>query len=145
MQSMYDDVVEFHAKFGLPIPSDGPPRNLTPEEFEFRFKFLQEELAEYAAAVRDSNLVKAADALADIVYVALGTAAMQRLPFGDIWTAVQKANMAKVRAVSAAESKRGSALDVVKPAGWVGPEHDIAQAIFTSTAALYAIHNSDSI
>lgn len=130
MAGMYDDVVEFHRKFGLPVPTDGPARNLTPEEFEFRLKFLHEELAEYASAVCHGNLVQVADALADLVYMALGTAAMHRLPFGDVWAAVQKANMTKVRASSAAQSKRGSALDVVKPAGWVGPERAIAEAIF---------------
>ena len=36
--------------------------------------------------------------------------------------AVHSANMAKVRVANANESKRGSAFDVRKPEGWVGPE-----------------------
>ena len=38
-----------------------------------------------------------------------------------LWDDVQRANMTKQRATSAAESKRGSAFDVIKPPGWVGP------------------------
>ena len=40
----------------------------------------------------------------------------------ELWNDVQRANMSKVRAQKAADSKRGSQWDVVKPAGWVGPQ-----------------------
>jgi predicted HAD superfamily Cof-like phosphohydrolase len=39
----------------------------------------------------------------------------------ELWDDVQRANMTKVRATSAEQSKRKSTLDVIKPAGWVGP------------------------
>jgi len=39
----------------------------------------------------------------------------------EMWKDVQKANMAKVRASSALDSKRGSSFDVVKPIGWTPP------------------------
>ena len=39
----------------------------------------------------------------------------------EFWSDVQRANMSKERAQKASDSKRGSAWDVIKPAGWVGP------------------------
>jgi len=69
--------------------------------------------------------VGVADALADVIYVALGTAYRMGLPFDEIWGAVQAANMRKVRGLT----KRGNKVDAMKPAGWVGPEAEIARAI----------------
>lgn len=43
--------------------------------------------------------------------------------FPEAWHRVHTANMAKERAASAADSKHGSAQDIVKPAGWVAPNH----------------------
>lgn len=48
----------------------------------------------------------------------------------ELWNDVQRANMSKERAKKASDSKRGSTWDVVKPAGWVGPQ----------TAAIIAKH-----
>lgn len=42
----------------------------------------------------------------------------------ELWTDVQRANMSKVRAEKASDSKRGSQWDVVKPAGWIPPQTD---------------------
>lgn len=76
-------------------------------------------------AAPECDLEKAADALADLVYVALGTAHMMGLPFDAIWAEVQRANMTKERAESARDerSKRQHVFDVVKPAGWTPPDH----------------------
>ena len=128
------DVAAFHAKFGLTY--DGPPRVLDDALGEFRKKFLQEELAEYKEAMYmasynvqfrpekiTENLASMLDALVDLVYVAVGTAEYHGFPFAEAWRRVQTANMAKERAASAADSKRGHAFDVVKPKGWIAPDH----------------------
>src|SRR3546814_5926129 len=65
------------------------------------------------------NLAQQADALVDLVYVALGTAVMLGLPWDWLWNDVQRANMAKVRGMT----KRGHAVDVTKPPGWQGPQN----------------------
>lgn len=49
--------------------------------------------------------------------------ALNRWNFPEAWKRVQAANMAKVRASSAAESKHGSTQDIIKPAGWTAPCH----------------------
>ena len=129
------DIADFHERFD--IAYHGPPRQLPSELRSFRIKFLAEELCEYAG-VSDTtkHLVQSAlelkrtepvlseqfDALVDLVYVALGTAYMQGFPFAAGWSRVQQANMLKVRATHAVDSKRGSSYDVVKPQGWQPPD-----------------------
>ena len=118
---MIRDIKDFHEKFGLTY--NGPPRILDTTVATFRIKFMEEELHEYIIACATHNLEGQFDALIDLVYVALGTAYMQGLPFQKGWDEVQKCNMQKVKAGPNGEgSKRGSPLDVVKPAGWVGPD-----------------------
>lgn len=133
-ESNYSDVGRFHEKFDLQfvgyltvggyiMPS---PRLLDQETYEFRNDFMQEELDEFAEAHADGDLPKMADALIDLVYVAMGTAHMMGLPWQELWDEVQRANMSKERAVSRddSRSKRKNSLDVVKPDGWTPPDID---------------------
>lgn len=128
----FEMVGEFHRKFGLPTtPAPGcaswdkrPPALLEPDAFLFRLQFMYEELGEVLAAYRAGDLVGVADGLADLDYVVAGTAHMMAIPHDAVVKEVQRANMAKERATGADDgrSKRGSALDVVKPAGWTPPD-----------------------
>lgn len=130
------DIQEFHEKFGLEY--NGKPRALREDLASFRSKFAQEEVDELKEAfkeiqeginngddeaVRDA-LAKSLDAIVDECYVAIGTAYTMGLDFKEAWNRVHAANMAKVRAERASDSKRGSTFDVVKPEGWVAPNHD---------------------
>lgn len=140
----FHDVYRFHEKFG--IGYTGPPRNLPgrvplnaisllsrvvaearanpdPEDIaRFRVGFLAEELLEYVVALDAGDLVKAFDALLDLVYVACGNAVFHGFPMNHGWEAVQAANMTKERAPATGSDKRGSSYDVVKPPGWTSPE-----------------------
>lgn len=122
--SMVQDVAEFHEL----ILKDYAPKTPTLVSLDYiveRSRFLHEELDEFCVDGGEGNLVGVADALADIVYVALGTAYKMGLPFNEIWQAVHSANMRKV----AGPTKRGNKVDAMKPVGWVGPEAEIARAI----------------
>lgn len=128
--TMFEMVRGFHEKFGLPTAAHpgksrhwSPPRMVDHDTFLFRLQFLQEELNELLKDYRAGDLPGVADALADLVYVALGTAHMFGIPLDHVFQEVQRANMQKERASGSgdARSKRGSALDVVKPAGWTPP------------------------
>ena len=120
MLDNYDDVMAFHEKF-VPDTIPDSPRMLPAELAEFRMKFMSEELLEFAVAQGRYDLPAAADALIDLVYVAMGTAIMMGLPWDHIWDAVHDANMRKLRTESPGASKRGSRYDVIKPAGWTPP------------------------
>lgn len=128
LESNYQSVGEFHKKFGLPAAvscgGDQEIRGLDDSTFEFRSKFMDEELTEFVLAFEDGDLPGMADALVDLVYVALGTAHLMGLPFDELFAEVQQANMAKVRASSKDDtrSKRKHSLDVVKPEGWTAPD-----------------------
>lgn len=149
------DVHAFHAKFGQEYI--GKPRMLPQDLHDFRIKFHDEETHEY----RDEyvNLVDAVmrqdrrdivnvlelqlDALVDAAWVILGTADLQ---FGRdatyaAWRRVVEANMKKVLKADtkdgdgSVDSGRAPKYDIVKPAGWLAPDHrDLVQdnAIFDS-------------
>ena len=128
---MISNVVKFHAKFDLPV---GKTDQLMqdPDAQEFRVKLLQEELDELKEAFASGDKVGAFDALLDLVYVAYGTALFAGI---DVYKwrsgmhTVHTANMAKIRVDKAEDSKRGSAFDVKKPAGWVGPEAHLKEIL----------------
>ena len=124
--SFFDDVVAFHAKFELDHPGVAPPSLPDLDTYFYRRNFLLEELFELERAHAAGNLSEFADALVDLIYVALGTASLAGLPFNEHWAEVQRANMTKERAASSSDprSKRKHHLDVVKPAGWTAPNHE---------------------
>jgi len=124
MHDMFRDVADFHELI-LQDFDEGVPSLVSQEYCMERARFLAEELQEFIQAFQDGQIVGVADALADLVYVALGTAYKMGLPFNDIWYAVHHANMQKVRGTT----KRGNKVDAMKPEGWVGPEATIARAI----------------
>ena len=139
--SHFDDVGKFHKKFGLPIVNDTEVSIIANDVFLFRYQFLQEELQELLSAHRGGNVYGVADALADLVYVALGTAHLYGIPFDEVFAEVQQANMAKERAIDGmdARSKRAHGFDVVKPEGWTSP--DIQSAIALGISKLRGIAN----
>lgn len=123
MATNYQDIIDFHNKFGLKY--DGKPMLLDKNTTDFRIKFIQEELNELIHSSSNKDIVGMADALVDIVYVAMGTAYMMGLPWQELWSEVQRSNMEKVRALSSSESKRNTSLDVVKPEGWNPPNLEL--------------------
>jgi predicted HAD superfamily Cof-like phosphohydrolase len=128
---MIENVLQFHAKFDLPLGTydqlmgDAAAQN-------FRVKFLEEELYELKEALASGDKVGAFDALLDLAYVAYGTALFAGISPAQ-WNlgmaAVHRANMAKIRVAKAEDSKRGSAFDVKKPEGWVGPEASLKEIL----------------
>jgi predicted HAD superfamily Cof-like phosphohydrolase len=127
------DVGAFHERFGLRHLNGqdrGGPVEIDEELMEFRIGFLKEELDEFIEASETMDHAGMADALIDLVYVAMGTAHMFGYPWDKLWDDVQRANMSKERATEATQSARGTTYDVIKPAGWQPPRtagilHDV--------------------
>ena len=132
-------VQEFHRKFDLPDGEGDHKHDL--DAAGFRWKFLREEADEFMESLfpeevmtctygelggyTDTDKVHAFDALLDLAYVAYGTALMMGITpqqWADGFAIVHEHNMMKERAKSKEDSKRGSALDVIKPPGWTPPE-----------------------
>jgi predicted HAD superfamily Cof-like phosphohydrolase len=119
MINVWQDIKDFHAKYGLTY--EGPPRQLSEELQRFRLKFIEEEFKEL---VNSSSNADQLDACCDLVYVILGYAYLRGWNFDEAWRRVHSANMKKIRAASAHDSKRQTAFDVVKPPGWKPPRHE---------------------
>lgn len=119
--SYFKDVKAFHQKFGLEY--DGPPRMMNAEEQGFRWRFLNEELGEVKEALLEEDVAQVAAELADLVWVACGMAHRMGINLDAHWVAIREANMKKERASPENPGKRGNAIDIVKPAGWVRPDH----------------------
>lgn len=123
--SNFEDVQTFHEKFGVQVPEK--PQLLDSDTYNFRLKFLQEELQEFINAQYHEDLATAADSLIDLVYVAIGTADMMGIGnecWQEMWEEVQRANMSKERSTGSDDSRsiRSHSLDVVKPEGWTPPD-----------------------
>jgi predicted HAD superfamily Cof-like phosphohydrolase len=93
-----------------------------------RISLLMEEVAELAAAVAASDIEAAADALADITYVTLGTAVEFGIDLEPIFDEVHRSNIAK------AGGKKSASGKVQKPDGWKPP--DIAGVLERQRGAL---------
>lgn len=123
-KSNFKDIKEFHRKFGLEKRKG--PVELMEDEFLFRFRFIEEELEELLTAWNESDLPGQIDALVDISVVVLGTAERMGIKWQHHWNEVHRANMSKERSEGDDDprSKRASGFDIVKPEGWVGPDHE---------------------
>lgn len=115
------DVYAFHRKFQVPMASE--PSLLDPVAFDYRRKFIQEELNEVVEAHAQGDVRAVARELMDVSWMAIGTALMMGVPWTMCWQELVRANMERTRASDAGDprSKRHNSMDVVKPEGWREP------------------------
>lgn len=112
-----DMVNEFHAAFMLPI---GDKPELPDDSVrDLRWDLLVEEMLELQDAEADDDIVGIADALADLVYFAIGTAVAYGIPFDEVFGEVHRSNMTKL-------DKDGNVIyredgKVLKPDTWEPP------------------------
>ena len=131
MSNFFDDVGRFHGKFNLPVSHEtwrrtgtSKPGLISKRDFDFRVNFMHEEIRELIEGNAQGNLTQIADALVDLVYVALGTAHYFGLPFQALWDEVHRANMEKQpwKEGDPVKPRNASGLEVVKPEGWLPPD-----------------------
>ena len=119
-RDLFADVTAFHRKFELPQQQFPSLPDL--EILQLKLKHLHEELQEIEDGVDAKDLEQVFDGIIDLVYVSLGLAYFCNLPFNEGWQRVHWANMKKIRAMRAEDSKRGSTFDIIKPEGWQAPK-----------------------
>ena len=93
--SAFRAVGAFHEAFGLPV-RDSPTADIPAAEAALRQALLDEEVDELRAAVREGDVVGIADALADIVYIACGTAHAYGIDLDAVVAEVHRSNMTKL-------------------------------------------------
>ena len=74
------------------------PTFLSPDEYQLRYRLGKEELDEYLEACKDNDLIEVADALADQLYILLGTMISHGMGdvMEDIFDDVHRSNMSKL-------------------------------------------------
>jgi predicted HAD superfamily Cof-like phosphohydrolase len=92
-----DQVGDFHRAYGLPVRSE-PTAAIGPDQVTLRQALIEEETRELAEAAQAGDLVGVADALADIVYVAYGTAHVYGIDLDAVLDEVHASNMTKLGA-----------------------------------------------
>lgn len=117
MVNVFNDVKDFHKTFEQPIGEH--PHFPNNAERGLRRKLLREEMNEYLDAEDEDNLVEVADALADIIYIAVGTAVHYGIPLEEIWKEVQRSNMAKLHDGRVVKNEWGK---ILKPKDWTSPD-----------------------
>ena len=88
---------DFHRAYGLPV-RDVPTVDVGAEQVALRLALIQEEVGELADAAGAGDLIGIADALADIVYVAYGTAHVYGIDLDAVLDEVHASNMTKLGA-----------------------------------------------
>jgi predicted HAD superfamily Cof-like phosphohydrolase len=111
---MVQDVLDFHLKFGQHVGAE--PGYAPFEVMRLRFRLINEEWEELQLAFSAQGIPEIADATADLIYVLIGFMIAMGIDLRPIWTAVQRANMAKVGGAMRKDGK------VLKPDGWVPPD-----------------------
>ena len=115
--SMFTDVRNFQRAFGQLVGNK--PELPDSKERTLRMKLLAEEMYEYTAAENDNDIVEIADALADIIYIACGTAVSYGIPLDKLFAEVHRSNMAKLVDGKPLYREDGK---VMKPEGWTPPD-----------------------
>jgi len=116
MADVFKKVTDFHTAFNL--PNNSIPELPSTEQRELRGKLLTEEFREYIDAEADNDLVEIADALADIIYIACGTANVYGIPLKKVFDEVHRSNMRKLQDGKPLYREDGK---VMKPEGWKPP------------------------
>ena len=115
--SYFTDVRDFHQAFGQRIGEK--PEFPDEDERKLRVKLLREEFREYLDGESFNDLVEVADAIADIIYIACGTAVSYGIPLDDVFAEVHRSNMAKLVDGKVIRREDGK---IQKPEGWTAPD-----------------------
>lgn len=122
MKFLLEDVEDFHRACDVPVHA--MPQVPSQDRQKLRYDLIVEEVVkELLPALVQEDLVQIADALADSIYVLVGTALEYGIPLDRVWAVVQRANMAKVDPTTGKVRKREDG-KVLKPEGWTAPDID---------------------
>lgn len=112
-KTMFEMVRDFHTVFGQrvgtrPILPDANERSL-------RMRLMSEEHKEYNEAEQNNDITNLAVELADIIYIACGTAVSYGIPLDEVFEAIHAANMNKLIDGKVIRREDGK---IKKPDGW---------------------------
>jgi len=88
-------VRDWLSKAGLPVP-EFPTLDVPPDTREMACALIEEEAAEFRAAVESSDLVEIADSVADLIWVVLEAAITFGIPIEPVFAEIRRSNLTKV-------------------------------------------------
>jgi len=113
-------VEDFHRKYGFPIGEK--PEMIEEKYFKLRVSWMLEEVMEMLQA---EDLTSISDALADLIYYAVGTFIVLGIDGSEIFQIVHEANMRK----ATNEVRQYDGGKPIKDESWVPPEETIRKKI----------------
>lgn len=122
------DIADMHDKFGVnewmsKKIAEGD-KELLRKYVAFRLSMIHEEFKETSdAALIQGNAEEVVDGLIDLCVFAIGTLDVMGVDAHAAWDQVHNANMVKSPGVKPGRPNRWGLPDLLKPAGWVGPDH----------------------
>jgi len=132
MRVSQEQVETFHTKMDYPVAET--PAMTDWAMRQQRYAFMREELEEYMRAAENGDLVEIADALADLLYVTLGTAVVFGIDIQPVFAEVHRSNMTK------------TPLDPVTKKGGKGPGYEkarIAEVLLLQARSFAAMDKAD--
>lgn len=117
MANMYQEVKHFQTVVGQNIGEKPEFPNI--RERKLRMDLMLEEMKEYMESEEKNDLENLAKELADIIYIACGTAASYGIPLDRVFTEVHSSNMAKLVDGKPIRREDGK---ILKPEGWTPPD-----------------------
>lgn len=118
VDDIWSVVRTFHVALGLPTAE--APRLLAPRRARQRSKWMREELQEFESA---ATIAQQADAMVDLMYLAIGTLVELGVPPGRVFELVHTANMGK--RWPDGTSRLDAEGKVLKPPTWSSPDPGI--------------------
>jgi predicted HAD superfamily Cof-like phosphohydrolase len=112
-KTMFEMVRDFHEAFGQRVGTKPTLPNYG--ERELRIRLMGEEFKEYNQAEENDDLTNLAVELADIIYIACGTAVSYGIPLDEVFEAIHNANMEKLVDGKVIRREDGK---IKKPEGW---------------------------
>lgn len=123
------DMMRMHDRFGV----YNWVEDSTPESrqalMKLRMRMLTEEFAETMDAYLQSDPEEMIDGLIDLIVIAAGTLDIAGVDVESAWNTVYRANMAKEPGVKPGRPNPLGLPDLLKPAGWTGPDHSANHGI----------------
>lgn len=95
METMQRSVRDFHEKFGCCV--NNAPVMVSDALLLTRTRLIIEEAAEFATAASQGDMVSMCDALADLLYVTLGTGCVLGVDLEPVFNEVHRSNMTKTK------------------------------------------------
>ena len=131
MRLLINDVATFMLATGQLARRFMRPALADRQTAKLRIALLREEVGELERAIEAGDLVEIADGIADVIYIAIGTALAYGIPLDLVWREVHRSNMAKVgKDGKVHKAPNGK---IVKPEGWRPPNIAAILAAVTKT------------